>query len=74
MATFLFENQDDEDNHLSKEHGLTKTVAYIQSDLSKKQRSTGAERVAKHRQQKKQKGLTDSGKSCIAASSLILRQ
>lgn len=55
MATFLFENQDDEDNHLSKEHGLTKTVAYIQSDLSKKQRSTGAERVAKHRQQKNKK-------------------
>ena len=46
----------DENDHLASEHGLIKTTAYVRSN-SAKQRSSGAERVAKHRQQKKEKGL-----------------
>lgn len=50
------ENHEDEITHLAEEHGLTKTIAFIRSDSSK-QRAAGAARVAKHRQQKKERGL-----------------
>lgn len=50
------ENHEDEITHLAKEHGLTKAIAYIRSNSSK-QRSSGAERTAKCRQQKKEKGF-----------------
>lgn len=56
MTTVPSENHEDEIAHLAKEHGLTKTIAFIQSDSSK-QRSAGSKRVAKHRQQKKEQGL-----------------
>lgn len=49
-------NQENENEHLASEHGLTKTTAYIRYN-SAKQRSSGAERVARHRARKKEKGL-----------------
>lgn len=56
MTVMPFENQEDEIAHLAEEHGLTKTTAFIRSNSSK-QRSASAARVAKHRQQKKERGL-----------------
>lgn len=56
MTAMPSENQEDEIAHLAEEHGLTKTTAFIRSNSSK-QRSASAARVAKHRQQKKERGL-----------------
>ncbi len=50
------EHTEDEDVHLAEQHGLVKTTAYIRNN-SEKQRTAGAERVAKHRQKKKAQGL-----------------
>ncbi len=47
--------QNDEDIHLEKEHGLIKKTVYVQD--SKKQRSSNAERVARYRQKEKEQGL-----------------
>lgn len=47
---------EDENDHLASDHGLIKTTAYVRGN-SAKQRSSGAKRVARHRQQKKEKGL-----------------
>lgn len=56
MTAMPSENQEDEIAHLAEEHGLTRTTAFIRSHSSK-QRSASAARVAKHRQQKKERGL-----------------
>lgn len=56
MENISLNNKEEEILHLAEEHGLVKTTAFIRSN-SPKQRSTGAERVAKHRQQKKERGL-----------------
>lgn len=56
MNTVPSENTTDENNHLAEEHGLTKTTAYVRSNTAKR-RSTGAKRVAKHRQLKKERGI-----------------
>jgi len=56
MSSVISGTPEDENNHLAEEHGLIKTTAYIRSSTAK-QRSTGAERVARHRQQKKEKGI-----------------
>ena len=56
MSTVSSENPENENMHLAEEHGLIKTTAYIRSSTAK-QRSAGAERVARHRQQKKVKGI-----------------
>lgn len=56
MDIDLSVNQKNETQHLENEHGLTKTVAYIQNGKSK-QRSAGAVRVARHREKKKEQGL-----------------
>lgn len=53
-------NPEVENNHLAETHGLIKTIAYIRCN-SAKQRSPGAERVAKHRQQKKANGIVQIG-------------
>ncbi len=47
-----------EDEHLSQQHGLTKTTAYIRTQRSsQKERSATAARVAKHRALKKANGI-----------------
>lgn len=56
MSTVSTEKPEAENNHLAEEHGLIKTTAYIRSRTAK-QRSAGADRVARHRQQKKEKGI-----------------
>ena len=56
MSTIPSKKPEDEIKHLAEEHGLIKTTAYIRSNVAK-QRSAGAERVARHRQQKKEKGI-----------------
>jgi len=56
MSTVPSENTEDEIKHLAEEHGLIKTTAYVRCD-SEKQQSANARRVAKHRQQKKEKGI-----------------
>lgn len=56
MCTVPSKNQEDESNHLAEEHGLIRTTAYVRCN-SEKQRSANARRVAKHRQQKKEKGI-----------------
>ena len=56
MSNDLSENLNDEIHHLAEEHGLIKTTAYVRSNSAKSQ-SNGAKRVARHRQQKKEKGL-----------------
>ncbi|MDP1633284.1 MAG: hypothetical protein Q8K61_04985 [Gallionella sp.] len=56
MSNVPSANPENENNHLAEEHGLIKTTADVHNN-SAKQRSAGAERVAKHRQQKKDKGM-----------------
>lgn len=47
-----------EDEHLAKQHRLTKATAYIRTDQgSQKERSATAARVAKHRALKKANGI-----------------
>lgn len=65
-----FDN-DDEDisKHLAEEHGLTLTAAYVPIS-SEKKRSAGAKRVAKHRQQKREKGLVTVDLPIFAAHAI----
>ena len=56
MCGNSFENHAEENKHLTEEHGLIKTTAYIRSDATKKQ-SNGAARAAKYRQNKKENGI-----------------
>ena len=59
MTTVPSENHENETRHLAEEHGLTKAIVYITSNSSK-QRSSGAKRVARHRQQKKERGIVQA--------------
>lgn len=56
--------ENDEDIHLEAEHGLVKKTVYIRDN---KQRSSNAERVARHRQKKKEQGLVTVEVPQIAA-------
>jgi len=57
MCTITPETKEEE-THLAEEHDLKKTIAFIRNNTDKK-RSSGAERVARHRQKKKDKGLVE---------------
>ena len=56
MSNVSVTSNKNEIDHLAEEHGLIKVAAFIHSNTAK-QRTKGAERVAKHRQQKKDSGL-----------------
>ena len=49
-------NPKEEEVHLAEQHGLVKAIVFVRKNDDKK-RSAGAERVARHRQQKRDNGL-----------------
>ena len=57
--------KNDEDIHLEEEHRLVKKTVYVRDN--KKQRSSNAECVARHRQKKKEQGLVTVEVPQIAA-------
>ena len=61
MSNVPVTSNENEIVHLAEEHGLIKVAAFISSNTAK-QRTKGAERVAKHRQKKKENGLVQVAK------------
>lgn len=58
-------NDHDEEKHLEEEHGLVKKTVFVRED--QKRKSQNAERVARHRQKKKEQGLVLVEVSQLAA-------